>query len=672
MRCDRSLDDIMREQYPRRALSSAAREAAGALLAGRQALLVAPEPGERELPWRLAAAAGLLPLLVITPPHRDLQRRAQALADELDLIACHLDARFTSERVEALAKQLACGRWDAAFVSGRSLADPRLMAAARAFRPRLLVIEDAHRASVHGYRHDLAWLHAADLARAAGSVLALSDLASAPAREEIIARLGLRDCTVAFSGLDRPDLRIEARLAINPPQKDALLLGLFAEPPERAVVHVSERVEAERIAELIRDERGFSAMDMTDLTPREFGAALRRFREGGLRVLVITGALDAGEDWPTITVAATVGLPESLELLHRQMRIATGEGGRGVLIYEREEWPRLERAAATAVFDSGWLLGLYEAAVNGERLSFVELSRRTGLHPDDVNLGIEALIQGGALEPLARGDDWLRAGPGEGSVSGSLEHWGGHADDIRRSRLQRAALVPEFVLTRRCRRRALAEALDYPLAAGKCRCDRCLTQEPARISARIPGGYPIKTGGFRGWALALYRRPGEETPAAGPAKLMERLKYAGCEASGRRLALMMNRRVRMSRTYRGCELIVPIPPSDAQAGDSAAGLLAREISRLSGIPLAEALTPTRERLPQKELSSLSEKRRNIARAFEVPDAELVADRLVLLVDDIFDSGATMQEAAETIRLAGASDVRLLTAVRTAFGWRRDT
>ncbi|MGI5818662.1 MAG: phosphoribosyltransferase family protein [Armatimonadota bacterium] len=680
MRIDRSVDDILRDRFGRREISPAARSVADALLHGRSALLVAPDAPERELPWRIAAAAGRLPVLIVAPSDRGLDRRSEALARGLDLTVCHLQARMTDGALERLAGQLASGGWDAAVLSGRSFADPRLTRAARALAPRLLVIEDAHRLSARGRQLDPAWRQVAQTVRGAPCVLAVSDVADARTREDVIDQLELADCHVALSGLDRPDLRVEARNVPTPPQKDAHLLGLFAEAPDRAVVYTNTGVEAERLAALIRDERGFDALDITNLDAAEFAAALRRFREGGLRVLVTTGALQPGPDWPRISISASVCLPESLELLHRRLSIASGEGARGVLIYERDELPHpdheeptwLENVPMMGKPDVGHLLALHAAAVCGERMSYFEISRRSGLHPEEVHTGVAALIHAGAVAPPARGDDWLLAEPGKRLSGEMLEAWARLAGERRQASLRQTQQVIEFALTRRCRRRALAEALDYPLIDGPCHCDRCEPRAPVRISARIPGGYPLRTDDFRGWALALYRRPGEDVPTEGPGRLVERLKYAGDEGCAHRLASLMHRRVRTSRTYRDCDVIVPVPPSAPGTSDSPSQLLAREIGRLSGLPIAEALVSAHQRLPQKELTSLSAKRHNVADAFEITSAELIAGSIVLLVDDIYDSGATMQEAGRALMEAGARDVRMLAAVRTAFGWRRLT
>ncbi|MFW6155707.1 MAG: phosphoribosyltransferase family protein [Armatimonadota bacterium] len=676
-----SVDDIMRGRFPRGDLSPAARSVVERLRSDRSALFVAPNPVERELPWTLAAAAGVLPVLVVTPSDSGLDRRTERLAGDLDLVTCHLNANLTDHPLDVLAGQLADGRWDAAFVSARSLSDPRIARAARMMTPRLLVIEHAHRLSVHSRQYEPAWVHALECARNACCVLALSDIASADVCADVIDLLAPRDCQAVLSGVDRPDVRIEVRKVPNQPQQDKHLLGLFVDPPHRAIIYANQQVEAERLAALIEDERGFDSFDLTNLNNEEFGAALRRFREGGVRVLVTTGALEPGRAWPEIPVVASVGLPDSLELLHRQMQSASGDQACFTLIHrddddEDEEdcdrWPQLEQTALKVGPDPGHMLAIHAAAISEERLSSFEISRRTGLHPDDIALGLGALISEGVVHPLGRGDDWIRARAGEPLSTPVLERWARHVAEIRKARLAQAREIPKFVKTRGCRRRWLAEALGYPLMDAVCRCDRCRPKAAVRIPIRIPGGYPIKTGSFRGWALALYRRPGDDEPTEGPGMLVEKLKYEHEEGCGRRLAWLMHRRVRESRTYRDCDVIVAVPPSSGDPAEAPASLLAREIGRLSDIPVAKVLTPAKERRPQKELTSDSAKRRNISGAFEVVSAELIDGQIVLLVDDIYDSGATMHEAATALARAGARDVRMLAAVRTAFGWRRST
>jgi len=57
------------------------------------------------------------------------------------------------------------------------------------------------------------------------------------------------------------------------------------------------------------------------------------------------------------------------------------------------------------------------------------------------------------------------------------------------------------------------------------------------------------------------------------------------------------------------------------------------------------------------------RRESVARAFAVRHPKLIADRRVLLVDDVFTTGATVSACAEALKEAGAASVYVLTVAR---------
>ena len=73
------------------------------------------------------------------------------------------------------------------------------------------------------------------------------------------------------------------------------------------------------------------------------------------------------------------------------------------------------------------------------------------------------------------------------------------------------------------------------------------------------------------------------------------------------------------------------------------------------------MTPLRRR-PTKRQRGLSrtERRRNVAGVFEAAHR---APRSVVLVDDVFTSGATANAAASALRKAGAARVEVVTFAR---------
>ncbi len=118
------------------------------------------------------------------------------------------------------------------------------------------------------------------------------------------------------------------------------------------------------------------------------------------------------------------------------------------------------------------------------------------------------------------------------------------------------------------------------------------------------------------------------------------------------------------------DLLTPIPlhPSrERQRGYNQSLVAARELARLLPLGLApDALRRIRRTATQMELPA-ARRSANVRDAFSArPD--LVTGRRVWLLDDVVTTGSTMQEAARTLREAGALEVRgiaLAAAVRGA-------
>ena len=66
--------------------------------------------------------------------------------------------------------------------------------------------------------------------------------------------------------------------------------------------------------------------------------------------------------------------------------------------------------------------------------------------------------------------------------------------------------------------------------------------------------------------------------------------------------------------------------------------------------------------PQKEMTALAQKQANVAGAFALKGD--VRGKQILLVDDLYDSGATLAEAARVLACAGVTRLVVLTLTKT--------
>ncbi|MBI5085735.1 MAG: ComF family protein [Acidobacteria bacterium] len=112
------------------------------------------------------------------------------------------------------------------------------------------------------------------------------------------------------------------------------------------------------------------------------------------------------------------------------------------------------------------------------------------------------------------------------------------------------------------------------------------------------------------------------------------------------------------------DAIVPMPLHWRKLlvrGFNQSHLLAKELTRRTGIPTEPLLRRRRHTAAQAGLSS-AQRRANVAGAFTAgSDAQ---GRRLLLVDDVFTTGATVNAAATALKRAGAARVAILTLART--------
>jgi predicted amidophosphoribosyltransferase len=116
----------------------------------------------------------------------------------------------------------------------------------------------------------------------------------------------------------------------------------------------------------------------------------------------------------------------------------------------------------------------------------------------------------------------------------------------------------------------------------------------------------------------------------------------------------------MARPTAGAITYVP-PDGDRslRRGHHPAERLARELGELWGIACHPFLGRVRPVARQTGLSR-AERRRNVRGAFS---AKATPPRAVVLVDDVYTTGATVDAAAAALRAAGAKDVYVVTFAR---------
>lgn len=106
-------------------------------------------------------------------------------------------------------------------------------------------------------------------------------------------------------------------------------------------------------------------------------------------------------------------------------------------------------------------------------------------------------------------------------------------------------------------------------------------------------------------------------------------------------------------------ILIPIPLSKKRLrwrGFDQAEELSKEISNYFKMPiLNNVLIRERETLPQVDLEG-KDRKENIKGAFFCQKPDLIRGRKIFLIDDVYTTGTTMEEAAKILKEAGAKEV----------------
>lgn len=116
------------------------------------------------------------------------------------------------------------------------------------------------------------------------------------------------------------------------------------------------------------------------------------------------------------------------------------------------------------------------------------------------------------------------------------------------------------------------------------------------------------------------------------------------------------------------DFLLPIPLHTnrfRQRGFNQAEQIAQGIAQVWGVPVrTDIFFRIRDTAPLSSLGSHEERMKNIAGAFEVGSPDLIQDRKILLIDDIFTTGTTIHEALKVLQVANPDCVDVLTLTRT--------
>ena len=142
--------------------------------------------------------------------------------------------------------------------------------------------------------------------------------------------------------------------------------------------------------------------------------------------------------------------------------------------------------------------------------------------------------------------------------------------------------------------------------------------------------------------------------------LIWRLKYQRIAAAAKPLAEIIVKHIRLANINLSKYCVVPIPlgkKRERARGFNQSAIIAKHIGTMLNLPLiTSALIRVKDTAPQAEIKNFRDRELNVSGSFRLIPERLNQNRKILLLDDVFTSGATTKEAVKTLRNCGIKKV----------------
>ena len=353
-------------------------EVIGAILEGKEALVVMPTGSGKSLCYQLPALMLEGATIVVSP-------LIALMKDQVDaLLARGLPATFINSSINpgeqfARINGLRHGQFKIVYIAPERFRSSQFVEALQSIRISLFAIDEAHCISTwgHDFRPDYLRLKGAIKLLPNVQTLALTATATPYVRSDIIEQLGLVKPQTFVSGFDRPNLSIDVVQTEREREKIAHIKRLAETHDGSGIIYASTRKAVEQVSQELKWHGLGVAAYHAGMSDAERVRGQEEFMSGGAQMIVATNAFGMGIDKADIRFVAHYQMPGSIEAYYQEIGRAGRDGlpSTCVLLFNYADKNTHDFFIEGSYPDAGTIRDVYDALVS-TGLKRIELTTR--------------------------------------------------------------------------------------------------------------------------------------------------------------------------------------------------------------------------------------------------------------------------------------------------------
>lgn len=643
-------------------------EAVSRLLNGERILMIQRTGFGKSLVFQFAGML-LEGTTVIFSPLIALMRDQVNKLREQELPAAYINSTLTQEEKVEILNDAERGKYKLLYIAPERQEDEAWQAVVRRMKLGMVVVDEAHCISVWGHDFRPSYRRIVSVVRQLQDdfpVFACTATATLRVQNDIEIQFDNSKLTVLRGDLGRINFQLNVIKCGTREDKMAGVLQLVESLNGSGIVYCGTRAESAVYSNWLE----FNGIKSTYYNAELDNETRTRIEEGLMndeyKCIVSTNALGMGIDKSNLRFIIHTQVPASP--LHYYQEI--GRAGRDghptqiALFYTQMD----DELPLSFINNNRPSVQKYEQVIDilrNEPLSQHGIIRTVNLKKTSVNVILNDLMDQGIASKVPRGNSAVYELKYNAP---SLDTKG--FEELRNAKLKDFEEMKGYLSTSGCRmnylRNYLGDKVDEP--CGKCDNDKqksyrktATTEELSQINRFRETDFPVleverKTRILiNGIAASYYGITNIGTT-------IHRCKYKnGGDFPDHLLRLTLKAFRKQFRSDR-FDLVLYAPPTES--GDLVKNF-AEKIARTLGFEISHGLKKRKTTEPQKMFESAIGKKDNLKGAFTID--EDVNGKRILLVDDVYDSGSTIREIADELKINGASVVAPLVIAKTVGG-----